>query len=308
MKGAGTDEKQLIHILTRIPDPLVMAALRRQYHQQFGRDLALDVRNETSGYFCEGLEALIRGPLEQDVHLLGDNQANTSSDYHAFDDVLLGRSNADIHAIKQEYQRQQRRALTDHVNSVFSGKHQQLFDMVLSATRNEESAPVIPQEVERAADDLQRSLHHSKDQTLVCQIFAKHSDGQLRAIAQAYNSRNKKPLSHAVAKECSGHLEDSLLRMLALAEDRAKADADDLEATMKGAGTKDRLMINRIVRLHWNRQHWQQVRAAYRHFYKKDLAERVHKETSGDYRKLATALCENDGPMGAPTQPGSSWR
>lgn len=294
MKGFGTNEAELIRILTQIPDPMVMANLRQTYQQRHKRDLLQDVNKETSGYFCEGLEALIRGPLNQDVHQLRDALQGAGTKEIVLDDVLLGRSNADMHAIKAEYQRQFRTPLLQAVQGDLSMKTERLFDMVLAGTRNEDSAPVIPQEIDGAVS----SLHHATvgragtDQITVCQIFSKHSDGQLRAIAQGFQAKYHQPLAKVIEKEFSGHMEHALLRMLALAEDRAKADAEALEAAMKGMGTKDRLLVNRVVGLHWNRAHWQQVRAAYNHFYRQQLSQRVSSETSRDYQRLMVTLCQ----------------
>lgn len=88
-------------------------------------------------------------------------------------------------------------------------------------------------------------------------------------------------------------MKDAFLRMLAVAEDRAGADAKALEACMAGPGTKDRLLVNRVVRARWDRGHWGQVKGAYRHFHKgRELGDRVAGETSGHYRKLLVRLCE----------------
>jgi annexin A7/11 len=66
MKGFGTNETVLIKILSK-PDPLQMALLRNTYSARIQRNLEHDVASETSGHFKEGLVALVRGPLMQDV-------------------------------------------------------------------------------------------------------------------------------------------------------------------------------------------------------------------------------------------------
>jgi annexin A7/11 len=58
---------------------------------------------------------------------------------------------------------------------------------------------------------------------------------------------------------------------------------------MAGAGTKDNLLVNRIVRAHWDRNHMQQVKGAYRHKYKRELGSRIKGETSGYYETLMLA-------------------
>lgn len=50
--------------------------------------------------------------------------------------------------------------------------------------------------------------------------------------------------------------------------DRAMNDAVEPEETMKGAGTKDELLVQRVVSTHWDRQHLDQVERAYAHRFK----------------------------------------
>jgi annexin A7/11 len=98
-------------------------------------------------------------------------------------------------------------------------------------------------------------------------------------------------LQKVIIDEFSGHMENSLVLMVSRAIDRVKSDADGLENVMKGMGTKDQLLIHRLVQAHWNREHFRQVKVAYQRFHKHNLADRVRGETSGDYGKLMVALC-----------------
>ncbi|KAI9709016.1 MAG: hypothetical protein M1828_002558 [Chrysothrix sp. TS-e1954] len=293
MKGLGTKENEVIAVIARIPDPVIMANLKQTYDQRLMRDLMSDIHKETSGYFREGLEACIRGPLRQDCHNLHDAMQGAGTKEGVLNDVLLARSNADIHAINSEYSRLYHKSLDAAVRDDLSMKTERLFTMVLSGRRQEESAPVIPQQLDQAVSELHHATEGTRmgaDQITVCQILSSHSDGQLRAISQAFQHKYHHSLSDVIRKEFAGHMEEALLRMLHVAEDRAMADAKALEATMAGPGTKDRLLVNRIVRMHWDKNHMSQVKGAYKHHYKRELAQRVRGETSGAYERLMVAL------------------
>jgi annexin A7/11 len=84
-------------------------------------------------------------------------------------------------------------------------------------------------------------------------------------------------------------MEAALLYQLRTGTDKAMRDALLLEDSMAGFGTNDHLLVNRIVRLHWDRNHMQQVKGAYQHRFHKSLSSRVHGETSGDYQRLMMA-------------------
>jgi len=295
MKGFGTDEKALIHILTRIPDPLIMANLVQTFNRIHRRDLLADIKSETSGHFKEGLEALVRGPLGQDVWALNDAIAGIGTKEAVLNDVLLGRTNADLNAIKHEYQRVYRKPLEAEVRGDLSMKTERLFTMVLAATRADESTPVFPDQLNRDVHELYQATEGSKigsDQITVCRILTSRSDGQIRAISAEYNRQYHNQLSKVLTKNFDGHMRDALLRMLRVAEDKAMADAQELDYCMRGIGTRDQLLVNRIVRIHWNKAHMQQVKGAYRVHSKKELAPTVRGETSGDYQRLMVALVE----------------
>ena len=74
--------------------------------------------------------------------------------------------------------------------------------------------------------------------------------------------------------------------------DRAMRDAMLLEDAMAGAGTKDFLLVERVVRLHWDRRQLSQVKGAYRHRFHQELVQRVRGETSGDYERCLVAMLE----------------
>jgi len=294
MKGFGTDEKTLIAVLPRL-DPLQIAGLKQQYEMRHRRELITDLEKETSGHFRDGLVAIARGPLAQDVFNLNKAIAGMGTKENILNDVLLGRSNADLNAIKGLYQHTYRRSLEADVQGDLSAKTERLFNMILAAHRAEDSAPVMPQQTDADVDNLYRATEGQKmgtDQIMVCSILSSRSDGQIRAISHAYQTKYHRALSEVIKKAFSGHMEDALIFMLSVAEDRAKHDATLLEDSMKGMGTKDDLLVNRVVRIHWDRARMQQANAAYKHFFKKDLAARIKGETRGDYERLMVACVE----------------
>ncbi|KAL1840662.1 hypothetical protein VTJ49DRAFT_212 [Mycothermus thermophilus] len=290
MRGFGTDEKALIRILAT-KDPLQIATIRDAYTRLHRRDLVADLKSETSGWFEAGLIALARGPLLADVHLLREAMAGAGTKEKALNDVLLGRSNADMQAIKAEYHRVFHRRLEDDVRGDLSMKTERHFMIVLSAQRAEDSAPVAKADVDRDVDDLYNATEGKigTDEMKVCSILSRRNDNQIRAIAYEYQRRYARNLEDVLRKEFSGHMEDALLFQLRNAVDKYMHHATLLEAAMAGAGTKDYLLVSRIVRYHWDPNHMANVRAAYEKRYHRSLASRIKGETSGDYERLMLA-------------------
>lgn len=293
MKGFGTDERALIQVLSRL-DPLQMAGVRAAYSKHIGRDLYKDVKSETGGHLEQGLLAVIEGPLMYDVACVHEAVKGAGTKEWLLNDILLGRSNADLQAILAAYHRTYHRQLTRDVEDDLSFKTAELFKNVLRTTRHEDSVPINPQAIEAEV----RTLHDSTAARMVnnvievCGIFVRSSNTELREIDRAFKARYHTPLDKHVEKEFSGHMEDALLHMLRTATDPAMRDAILLEECMAGMGTKDERLVVRVVRVHWDRQHKEMVKRAYRHRFGKDLIARVREETSGDLEKLMVALLE----------------
>ncbi|KAI9050818.1 hypothetical protein LZ554_004937 [Drepanopeziza brunnea f. sp. 'monogermtubi'] len=290
MKGFGTNEKQLIQTLCD-KDPLQVAVIQRTYQQRYGKDLIKEIKSEVSGYFEEGLVAIVRGPLLQDCALLLKALEGPGTNEKLLNDVLLGRSNADMRAIKETYQRTYRRNLEKDIKADLSMKTERHFLMVLAANRNEDSAPVIPQEIDRDVMDLYKATEGKvgTDELLVCNLLTQRSNAQIAAIAHTYKQKFTRDLESVIKKEFSGHMEDALLYQLRTGVDRAMRDAIMLEEAMSGLGTKDVLLVNRVIRAHWDRNHMAQVKGAYQARFRKSLASRIKGETRGDYEKLMIA-------------------
>lgn len=291
MKGLGTDEAALIRVLAQA-GPLEIPAFKESYQQRHRRSLESDIKSETGGYFELGLMSILMGPLQHDVVSVHDALKGAGTKESLLDDVLIGRSNADMNAIKQTYQHLYHRSLESDVRADLSAKTERMYMMIIGGTRQEDSAPIIPQSVDADVAELHRATEgkHGTEQLTVCSILTNRSDAHIRAIAHAYEQRYRLSLEAVLKKEFSGHMEDALVRMVRSGTDRAMRDAIALEDCMKGPGTKDQMLVSRIVRIHWDRTHTAQVKGAYRAKFSRDLIDRIRGETSGDYAKLLIAM------------------
>lgn len=84
-------------------------------------------------------------------------------------------------------------------------------------------------------------------------------------------------------------MEEALLFQLRNAVDRYMHAATLLEDAMAGMGTKDELLVSRVIRYHWDRQTMENIKGAYLKRYGKSLISRIKGETSGDYERLLVA-------------------
>lgn len=302
--GVGTNDRELVLTLAAVQNPGQMAYLRQTYDRMYAhehtlgggrKDFLKAIEGDVSGDYGELCTTLARTQAESDAYFVNKaiNRPGTSEDL--LNDVLLGRTNYDIYHMKQEYRKLYGKDMIAAVSGDLSAKTKDMFVLVLDdrRPRPEETAPCIPQEIERDVQVLKSSMSAvlGKNTTAVLDIFTKRSDGQIRAINQRYNQvHGPGSLERDIKKKFSGHMEDALLIMLKRGIDPIGAEADQLEHSMKGMGTHEALLTNRTVAVHWDKGKLDQVRHAYKARHKKSLLDRVKGETSGWYEKLLVEL------------------
>ncbi|KAK5083923.1 hypothetical protein LTR05_006430 [Lithohypha guttulata] len=292
MSGIRRDHTTVIRILSKA-DPRYPALLRQTYAQRNGgANLEAKIESTFRSHYGDALLQLVRGPLLADVHNINRAIKGLGTKEDMLNDVLIGRSNADMQAIKATYQTVFKKTMESDVGGDLSLKTKTMFQLIMRASRTDESYPYNPVENTRDVDALYHAMRGpsiATNQEQVFTVLTQRSDNQIRAIAHEYQQKYHKSLEDAIRSGFSGHMEDALSLALGRATDRAKTDAFGMEDTMKGMGTKDNLLVNKTVRVHWDRQHMDQVKKAYQHFFKKDLISRVKGETSGDYRDCLVA-------------------
>lgn len=290
MKGFGTDEKVLIRELAD-KDPFQIQAISDAYHRNHKRNLIADLKDETSSYFQKGLVQLARGPLMTDVHLLYEAMSGMGTKEAMLNDVLLGRSNADINAIKSAYRKTFHKDLVAAIKDDLSLKTERHFEIVLSAQRAEDSAPVLKADIDRDVDALYSATEGKvgTDEMRVCSILSTRNDNQIQTIAREYKLRYARDLEDVIRKEFRGHMEEVLIFQLRRGVDRNGHQAQLLQETMAGAGTKDDLLVSRVVRSHWDTVNMTNVKGAFRARYGKTLAQWINGDIRGDYQKLMLA-------------------
>lgn len=206
MKGFGTDEKTLIRVLAT-KDPLQIEAIKDVYYRNFKRSLEKDILSETGGYFEKGLVAIVQGPLLHDCHSLHGAMSGPGTKEKVLNDVLLGRSNADLQAIKSKYKQTFGTSLESDVKGDLSMKTERHFLIVLGAARAEDSAPVIPQDIDRDVMDLYRGGEGKvgTDEMMFCSILSTRNDNQIRAISHAYEQKFRKRLDDVIRRVSIQH-------------------------------------------------------------------------------------------------------
>ncbi|ORY83773.1 hypothetical protein BCR37DRAFT_378757 [Protomyces lactucae-debilis] len=292
-KGFGTDEKQLIRILSQ-KSPVHTQQLQQRFEQTVGKSLASVIESETGRWFGFALLGCALGPLQFDVHLLHRAMDGLGTHEDLLTEILIGRSNAEMDALKYAYKQKYNKDLLATVQGDLSMKTERMFNMALTGRRDEENMMI---DQGRIGADVRQLYEASAgrmgtDEIAVCGILLSRSDNYLRALNEAYKHAYRSTVPDMIKSEFSGHMKEGLLHAVEGAVDRAHRDAKLLEESMAGMGTKDERLAYRIVRMHWDRQHTQRVKQVYAQLYRQDLAKRIKGETSGDFERILLACIE----------------
>ncbi|KAF5367590.1 hypothetical protein D9757_010641 [Collybiopsis confluens] len=298
MKGLGTKESALIQVLTPL-SAMHLAVLGATYRASTGKDLLADINSEGGGRLKDVLAALVRGPIGYDVKLLQEALDGAGTDELLLTELIADRSPNDLYYLTQAYRTKYGRGLEEKVRSDLSGKTERIYTMILSSNRPPDGTPVDRALLEADVKALYKAGQGKigTDEVAFCNIIVNRTTPHLTALWEAYQRQHGKTLSRVIKSEFSGHMKNTLLYIVTAANPKrinegpgVWRDVKLLEATMKGMGTKDDLLLRRLVRLHWDQNHFAAVKRAYERKYKKSLEARVAGETSGDLKKVCVGI------------------
>eukprot|EP00742_Colponemidia_sp_Colp-10_P001793 GILJ01001917.1.p1 GENE.GILJ01001917.1~~GILJ01001917.1.p1 ORF type:complete len:569 (+),score=89.68 GILJ01001917.1:189-1709(+) len=117
------------------------------------------------------------------------------------------------------------------------------------------------------------------DDERLINALTNHTDTEMEAICYAYQAMYGKPMTSAVAADCSGNYKNALVAML---KPKAVVDAETLRKAMKGLGTDEFALIRTLLTLDWYEM--EEVKSTYMNLYNRNLAADVDSELSGDFK------------------------
>ncbi|XP_004431145.1 PREDICTED: annexin A13 [Ceratotherium simum simum] len=287
-KGKGTDEATIIEILSsRTSDE--RQQIKRKYKTAYGKDLEEVLKSELSGNFEKTTLALLDRPSEYDARQLQKAVKGLGTNEEVLIEVLCTRTNKEIIAIKEAYQRLFGRNLESDVKDDTSGNLRKILVSLLQANRDE-GGDVDKDLAGKDAKDLYDAGEGrwGTEELAFNEVLAKRSHKQLQATFQAYQILIGKDVEEAIKAETSGDLQKAYLTLVRCARDHQGYFAERLYKAMKGAGTDEETLIHIIVTR--AEVDLQGIKAKFQEKYQKSLCDMVRSDTSGGFRKLLVAL------------------
>ena len=288
MKGIGTDEKAIIKIIANRTNRERLAMIE-SFKRQFNRDLIKDLKSELSGKFEDATLALFKDPIEYDCYSLNKAMKGAGTNEDTLIEILASRPNYYINQIKERYKILFGKTLEEHLSSELSGD---LKKVMLTLTSAQRSTNVNPDrndctnKVEQLYKAGEKRL--GTDEKVFYDILTRASPEEIKLMNEIYTQKYKHGLLKAIEEEFSGDLKKLLKTMIYVSLDPSEYFATRINHAIKGAGTKDALLIRILVTR--DELDMPQIKAAYKRLYNKDMVQAIEKDTSGDYKKLLVEL------------------
>jgi annexin A7/11 len=109
-----------------------MEQLRKSFEAQVGKPLLSVIEKETGGWFEYGLRGLVLGPVGFDVWLIHRACDGAGTHEDILTEILAGRTNEDIEAIKAEYHKVYHKNLLQVIQGELTFKTERMFNMMLA--------------------------------------------------------------------------------------------------------------------------------------------------------------------------------
>lgn len=287
-----------------------MVDLRAEYkkvHPLGNVNLAKHLKAQLSGKVQLAAYVTALGPYESESYwsILSNQKPNFR---HALlIEAIMGREMDDIIDIKQSYRDSKNdhnfeKAITKEL-AADKATGEKFKDLVLlqldTTTRGlhmNEWDKVYLDKVRDDAEDLHDALAKDKvDSFFVGKIVITRSTTHVRELLRMYKKLfDGQDLARLIAEKLNGLIGEALLHVLNGVLNKPARDARLLEESMKGVGTRDDLLVARLVRIHWDPEHLTAVKEAYKTKYGMSLRERIKGECSGSYQEFLLNLISVD--------------
>lgn len=292
MRGAGTDENQLIDIIANRSN-VQRVEIRSRYKTMFGKDLMNDLKSELSGNLEECLLAMMEPSVLFDAKCLRRAMRGAGTDEETLIDILCSRTNAEVNAIKAEYKAYYKRDLEKDCVSETSGYFKRLLVSMCQANRDE-TGTVDMAKAQKEAQDLFQAGEKKwgTDESRFNVVLASRNFNQLKATFAEYVKISQRDILNSIDREMSGDLKAGFKCIVQCARNPAVYFSERLWKSMKGAGTDDSLLIRVVV----SRSEYdlKEIKTEFLQKYNKTLYKMIQGDCSGDYKKLLLALVKPD--------------
>jgi len=249
MKGLGTNEKKLIKILGS-KTPKQMSQIISRYQLNYGRTLYNHIDGEIHGSFgsiCKGVSVPI---LEFDCDLIYEACEKTfTANYTYLTEVLVGRTNHDIKAIKTYYEDKYKEKVENVINQKCYGCMRKLYLTCLEAKR-EETKIYTEEDINNDVNTLYQATEAkwNASEKVVTDILCHRQFQHLRNVFFAYQNKYRKSFNYVVENKFTGPIKRNFIILVKSAMNRYQYIAEQFHTAINSNSIKRTKLIRYTVR------------------------------------------------------------
>ncbi|KAJ6264188.1 Annexin-B12 [Drechslerella dactyloides] len=304
LKGKVADVGSVVKIVPLLSGEQIIS-LRAEYkkvHPLGNVNLAKHLKAQLSGKIQLAAYVTALGPYESESYWATLSGQKPNFRHALLIEALMGRENDDIMDIRESYRDAKNdnnfeKALTKELTAD-KGTNEKFKELVLTqldARGMNEWDKVYLDKVRDDAEDIHDALLKDKvDSLVVGKIIITRSTTHVREMMRLYKKLFNQDLARLIAEKITGLIGEALLHVLNGVLNKPARDARLLEESMKGVGTRDDLLVARLVRIHWDPDHMAAVKDAYKAKYGMSLKERIQNECSGSYQEFLINMIQVD--------------
>jgi predicted transcriptional regulator len=206
-------------------------------------------------------------------------------------EIIATRPAHQLYQDKILFQQLYKKDLVSYIESETSGHFKKILVAMLQCQRHDFNYPLNNAELQSEAQRLYKAgaARWGTDESIFTQIFATRSPVEIAVIARIYQQLAGIDLYTSLKREFSGNVEKLLKAIFYASINTPEWFATRVRNAMEGAGTKDKQLI-RIIVSRWEID-LREIKAAYYRLYHRDMVADIRDETSGDYKKILTEIC-----------------
>ncbi|KAJ5153231.1 uncharacterized protein N7482_009709 [Penicillium canariense] len=283
------DNKAILQILPRLTSDEILL-LRTEYKNRVkmhgkGINLAKHLRLKLgNSSFGKAAYATALGRWESEAYWANCYYQAGTSRRELLIESLIGRSNAAIREIKScfrdtRYNDSLERCMRAELKA---DKFRTAVLLALEERRMEEREPLDARLVRQDVQDLHRALVSKEGgETAMINVIVLRSDAHLREVLREYEAGYRQNFARAMIAKSRNLVGETLAHILNGAINRPMRDALLLHQAVRESRTgreRSELLISRLVRLHWEPRHLEQVKTEYRRRYNERVEEAIAEE------------------------------
>uniref|UniRef100_A0A8C7T900 Annexin n=1 Tax=Oncorhynchus mykiss TaxID=8022 RepID=A0A8C7T900_ONCMY len=230
MKGFGTDEDVIINIVANRSNEQ-----RQEIRQAFKSILG---RNDNISFLFPGVTLIIS------IFCQG-----AGTDEHALIEILVTRSNGEIHAMNAAYRAGYKKSMEDAIQSDTSGRFSQILTSLVQVTFSPSHCTSTKQRAIIWPSELADACNEDSDDMEIkfMSILCTRSFPHLRRVFQEFVRCSNKDIEQIIKKEMSGDVKQAMYGIVRSVKNQSNYFAERLYKAMKGMGTDDRALIRIMV-------------------------------------------------------------